>query len=41
MNKVMATAGEEGFAFSKVPFSDVVLAVAHFFSQARMGYHKV
>ena len=35
MNEVMATAREEGFAFSKVTFSDVVLAVAHFFSQAK------
>ena len=34
MNEVMATASEEGFAFSKVTFSDVVLAVANF-SQAK------
>ena len=35
MNEVMATASEEGFTFSKVTFSDVVLAVAHFSSQAK------
>ena len=35
MNEVMVTASEEGFAFSKVTFSDVVLAVAHFSSQAK------
>ena len=35
MNEVMATASEEGFAFSKVTFSDVVLAFAHFSSQAK------
>ena len=35
MNEVMATAIEEGFVFSKVTFSDVVLTVAHFSSQAK------
>ena len=35
MNEVMAMANEEGFAFSKVTFSDVVLAVAQFSSQAK------
>ena len=35
MNEVMATASDEGFAFSKVTFSNVVLAVAPFSSQAK------
>ena len=35
LNKVMATASDVGFTFNKVTFSDVVLAVAHFFSQAK------
>ena len=35
MNEVMATASEQDFAFSKVTFSDVVLAVAHFSWQAK------
>ena len=35
MNEVVATASEEGFAFSQVTFSNEVLAVAHFSSQAK------
>ena len=35
LNKVMATASDEGFTFNKVSFSDLVLAVAHFSSQAK------
>ena len=35
LNEVMALASEEGFIFSKVTFSEVVLAVAHFSSQAK------
>ena len=31
----MATASDEGFTFNKVTFSDVVMAVAHFSSQAK------
>ena len=34
LNKVMAMASDEGFTFNKVTFSHVVLAVAHFSSQA-------
>ena len=35
LNKVMATACDEGYTFNKVTFPDVVLAVAHFSSQAK------
>ena len=35
LNKVMAPASDEGYTFNKVTFSVVVLAVAHFSSQAK------